>query len=39
MDVLAPSAILWKGSVPAEIENEAIVKIESHVDKWRKGNN
>ena len=36
MDILGPTQILWKGKVPEEIHNDIIIKIPSHVDKWRK---
>ena len=36
MDVLQPTAILWKGIVPDEIHNSSIIKIDEHVAKWRR---
>jgi len=36
MDVLQPTMILWKGKVPEEIDNNNIIYIPSHVDKFRK---
>lgn len=36
MDILQPTAILWKGIVPDEIHNPSIIKIDEHVAKWRR---
>lgn len=36
MDILQPTAILWKGTVPEEIKNSGIIEIEQHIAKWRR---